>query len=253
MGLVKPPWTDNDFFENCPFNYCDHFGNRKRLGLLCKICEETKYLDEERMDFSYIEEIVKPNLVKLRYRGSEEAWERVIKERTIEDIAEGPLLLEYYAYSLSRYYAALVRLMIRTLSIVPRGVDLDLMEKALDAFTHAEHCIPAKIRRAYLSRERDKRALVKCFDDKTSALFAYMAAERNSRAFQALANHEPLHTIRERNLRLVKLSLTVCEVIRREFIGENLKYEEFGCEEYDQCFEKYAKNTVKIAKNQSEA
>lgn len=40
MGVIKPPWISQEWFRQCPFNYCDHFGDKKRLAEVCKICQE---------------------------------------------------------------------------------------------------------------------------------------------------------------------------------------------------------------------
>lgn len=239
MGLVHPPWISDEWFKKCPFNYCDHFGNRERLSLVCKLCAESDFLLDVE-NFSYIQKIVDPEIAKRRYEKSEKIWAKVIKQKTIEDFLDEPLIREYSTYALSRYYTALIGFLIKTFSVVPKGVDTDLMEKALDAFAHSKHFIPAKIYRAYTSQAYEKDKTDGIFDHKTSALFAHMAAERNARAFLALANHDPLSSVRDRCLRLYKLSLTVCEVIEREFSLGRLRYKEFGCEDYDQCFEKYA-------------
>lgn len=40
MGVVKPPWVSKDWFAQCPFNYCDHFGEKEILATVCKICKD---------------------------------------------------------------------------------------------------------------------------------------------------------------------------------------------------------------------
>lgn len=75
-------------------------------------------------------------------------------------------------------------------------------------------------------------------DSKTSALFTYMAIERNSRALAALAKHKLLHHLKEKHLKLAAISLELIEIVREEFFPEEkLESKEFGCEEYDERFE----------------
>lgn len=38
MGIVQPPWVTSRWFKSVPFNYCDHFGDKEELSLMCKIC-----------------------------------------------------------------------------------------------------------------------------------------------------------------------------------------------------------------------
>jgi hypothetical protein len=40
MGIVQPPWISKKWFMECPFNYCDHFGDQEELALMCKVCKE---------------------------------------------------------------------------------------------------------------------------------------------------------------------------------------------------------------------
>src|SRR4051812_17660396 len=40
MGVIKPPWVDEEWFLKCPYNYCDHFGDKIELARICKICRE---------------------------------------------------------------------------------------------------------------------------------------------------------------------------------------------------------------------
>ena len=56
MGVIKPPWISQEWFRKCPFNYCDHFGDKKLLATVCKICKEDierveKYKKEGRDPF----------------------------------------------------------------------------------------------------------------------------------------------------------------------------------------------------------
>jgi hypothetical protein len=40
MGIVQPPWVSKKWFEDATFNYCDHFGDKKELALMCKVCKD---------------------------------------------------------------------------------------------------------------------------------------------------------------------------------------------------------------------
>lgn len=38
MGVVIPPWISENWFQQCPFNYCDHFGDYEELMKVCRLC-----------------------------------------------------------------------------------------------------------------------------------------------------------------------------------------------------------------------
>ena len=115
---------------------------------------------------------------------------------------------------------------------VPIDVDLKLLGVAIDVFAHSRYYIIAKTVRALHSRfEEEKDPEDDLYDSKTSALFAYMAIERNSRAALALANHKPLKAQKKKMLEFAKRSLEVCEILQKEFFpNDKLVYEEFGCD-----------------------
>src|SRR3989344_5120286 len=209
MGVIKPPWTSQEWFRRCLFNYCDHFGDKQRLATICKICQE-------ELDY----------LGKCQKEGKNPYDMKNVFKEVGDNLAKVMVMVHQEAKRL--------------------GIDLDnldddykeVLKKTMDVFSHSRHYIIAKIGRALSSRwyeEQDPEDDTE--DSKTSALLAYVAIERNSRAALALSRHKPLRDLKQKHLKFAKLSLEVAQTIKEEFFPkENLAYREFGTKEYDQIF-----------------
>lgn len=249
MGVIKPPWVSNEWFRQCPFNYCDHFGNRERLAEVCKICEEeiqyhARCLVEGRdpYDWGEVFKEIGEKFRKTMQMIQEEADRMGIDLNNIDDDYEKPPPANKYPiYKLLCKYGHTVERMINNLTLVPKDSDIELLSKAMEVFSHSRTFAIVKIARALSSKwEEEKDPNDDLDDSKTSALFAYLAIERNSSAALALAHHKPLAGIKVKHLKFAKLSLETSELIKQQFFPKDkLVYREFGCEEYDNCFEKY--------------
>jgi hypothetical protein len=229
MGLIKPPWIDEKFFQSVPFNYCDHFGDKEELGLMCLICKEDIEREEkykmEGKDPNAWENIageLHKNFVKRMMMLSRMADEMGIDLENIPD--EEEIKPDFNSYPISKVietYSKLVRKTIHQLSEVPIETNIHLVTEALDALEHSEHYIIAKTHRALFSRWEDKGSKGKeyySFDAETSAFLAYVAIERNSRALYRLAHHKPLLELRNYHLNMVAKSLDVMEELQDEFL-----------------------------------
>src|SRR3989338_2272431 len=246
MGVIKPPWTSQERFRRCLFNYCDHFGDKQRLATICKICqEELDYLGKcqkegkNPYDMKNVFKEVGDNLAKVMVMVHQEAKRLGIDlDNLDDDYKEPPTAKKYQIYKLITKYADHVERIMNNLSEVPIDTDMEVLKKTMDVFSHSRHYIIAKIGRALSSRwyeEQDPEDDTE--DSKTSALLAYVAIERNSRAALALSRHKPLRDLKQKHLKFAKLSLEVAQTIKEEFFPkENLAYREFGTKEYDQIF-----------------
>lgn len=248
---MRPPWISKRWFNKCPFNYCDHFGNKERLATVCKICKEDikridRYIKEGKDPYAWenvFKDIAKDlaETMKLLYEGAKK-WGIDLDSLPDKEIPEPPRSDTYPIYRLVTKYSDGLRAIIKELEVVPIKTDTELLEKAVDVLAHSEHYIVAKIGRALSSRWRwkDDPMMNDVHDDKTSALLAFIAIERNSRALLALSKHKPLSHLRTRHLKLAKLSLQLCNVIKEEFFPKyRLDYEEFGAEETDSYFKHF--------------
>lgn len=249
MGIVKPPWISNEFFRSCPFNYCDHFGNKEKLAVVCIICKEDikrieKYKKEGKDPFALenVFDDVAKNLAKTMVMVSQQAEEMGIDLKNLpddEEIKNERFYENDLIFVLIKKYSNQIQKTIKNLEIVPIDADIFLIEKAINALSHSTHYIIAKIGRALDSelRESTNTTYIKSYDNETSAFLAYLAIERNSRALLALAKHKPLIQQKRSYLKLSKTSLKIAEMIHLEFFpGWELAYQEYGCEEYDQIF-----------------
>lgn len=246
MGVIRPPWVSKSWFDKCPFNYCDHFGNQKLLAIICKICKEDlkrkefyKKLGVDPYDWKYVFKDMRDDLAKVHKMLEKEAKRLGIDLDNLEDIEEPPGPETYPIFKLVKKYGDQVEKIIKNLQVIPINADLNLVMKTVDVLSHSRHYIIAKIGRSLSSRwegEKDPRDDLN--DSKTSALFAYVAIERNSRALLALSKHKPLKELKEKFIKFAAVSLDIAEVIKEEFFPKDkLIYKELGCEEYDRLFD----------------
>lgn len=246
MGIVKPPWISQYWFRQCPFNYCDHFGNKRRLSEVCLICK-----DELERLARYKKEGKDPNDMKNVFKDLEETMTKTLVMVTEEakhmgvdldkiedDYEESEDYHKNPLFKLVLRYGFKVEAVINNLSEVPVNADRDLLIKAVDAFSHSRHYVIAKIGRAISSRwEEENDPEDKTLDAKTSAFLAYIAVIRNSQAALALAAHKPMAYAKSDHLKFAKVSIEVADIIKKEFFQkEELAYKEFGCEEYEEIF-----------------
>lgn len=237
MGVIRPPWISKEWFSQCPFNYCDHFGDKNILATVCKICkEELKRLEEYRKrgedtyDMKNVLGDIGKDLALSMAMVTKKAQEMGIDLDNLPDEPEPPRHDSYPIFKTVSKYVGRIEKAIQTLQLVSVDTKIELVTKAIDVLAHSRYYIVAKIGRALHSRwdeERDPNDDLN--DSKTSALFAYIAIERNGTAFLALSSHKALIRMKKQNLQLAKLSLNMCVVIREEFFPEEkLVYEEFG-------------------------
>lgn len=239
MGVIRPPWVSKKWFAQCPFNYCDHFGNIEMLVTVCKICKsellrkkQYEKAGQDPYDIKNVMKDVGDDLAHTIMMVSKKAEEMGIDLNNLEDIEEPPPHEAYSIYKVIVKYGKTIEKFLKDFKEVPIGTDLELIKRTIDVLGHSRYYIIAKTVRALSSRfEEEKDSEDDLEDSKTSALFAYVAIERNSRAFLALAEHEPLGLQKRKFINLAKTSLDVCELIRKEFFpNEKLAYEEFGCD-----------------------
>lgn len=245
MGVIKPPWISQNWFRKCPFNYCDHFGDKKVLATVCKICKEDidrveKYKKECKNPYNMknVLDGVAENLATTMYLVQKDAERMGIDLNDVPEVEEDPYEYEEEPiYKIAIKYGDQVEQVMRNLEVVPVGCDLKLLEKVLDVLSHSRHYVIAKIGRALYSKHEEQFDLFMedLADSKTSALFAYVAIQRNCKALLALVKHKPLIDFRQKHLKFAKLSLKVCDLIKEEFFpNEDLVYEEFGYEDFNQ-------------------
>ena len=239
MGVIKPLWVSKRWFTQCPFNYCDHFGDKLKLATICKICkdelvrdEHYKRAEQDPNDWGNVFKDIADNLAYTMTLIQKQAKEMGIDLDNLPDPEEPPPAENYPIYHLIQKYGKRVEKIINGFKEVPIDIDLKLLGVAIDVFAHSRYYIIAKTVRALHSRfEEEKDPEDDLYDSKTSALFAYMAIERNSRAALALANHKPLKAQKKKMLEFAKRSLEVCEILQKEFFpNDKLVYEEFGCD-----------------------
>lgn len=236
MGVIKPPWKDS-LFDQCPFNYCDHFGDKEKLSLICIICRDTKdefcedfqqyydQLTEPTDDFTKVMEVVKADTSKIR--------EQHVRYGRFEDLGWGNKLFE-----ITLKYGAQARVMAEKLKVVPATVDDDLVRKAVDSFLHSESYVSAKTRRAITSLQREMADQLGPYDSKISALLACVALERNAKAAVKLDKQPQLYYLGSITLSFANLSLDLADVLHKTFFPKNdLTYIEFGCDSYNEAFE----------------
>lgn len=247
MGVFRPPWISKEWFGKCPFNYCDHFGNQEVLATICIICKDDvqrkklyKKAGKDPNDWNNVFQDLADNLVQVHKMIEKDAKRLGIDLNNIPDEEDpAPKPETYPIFNIVRDYGDNVEKIIKNLSVVPIDTNMELVIKAVDALAHSRGYVIAKTARALHSQyeERSDPNMEDLADSKTSALFAYVAIERNSRALLALAKHKPLREIKENYLKFAAVSLELAQMIQDAFFPDEIvTYEEFGCEEYDVCF-----------------
>jgi len=224
MGLLKAKWVSDRWWSQTPFNYCDHFGDKVELAKFCIICRKELNKNSRIFDHYEIEKIPTETWVKLNPEIEISLEVKCVeKYGNIKNPSKIPLC------NIVNHYGAYVGEIVKNLLSVPKEADIKLIEKSLDCLGHSQHYAPVKIMRAYdssLSREEMEGDS----DSKNSALFAYVAINRNSRALLALSQHKPLAAKRDYFLKMAATSIEICDLIQNEFFpGDELDYEEFGC------------------------
>ncbi|MBI2337904.1 hypothetical protein HYU95_01860 [Candidatus Daviesbacteria bacterium] len=244
MGIIKPPWISQKWFRSCPFNYCDHFGDKKLLATVCIICKEDierieKYQKESKdpYDMKNILDDVAQNFAKTMTFVQIQAEEMGLDLDNLPDRKDSYDYHKEPIFKLMVKYGNRVEQATKDLEVVPIDANVKLLEKVLDVLSYSRHYVISKIGRALQSRKEEQFDLIMydLADSKTSALFAYVAIQRNCQALLALVKHKPLTDWRENHLKLAKLSLKVSNLIKEEFFPlEDLIYEEFGYGDFNQ-------------------
>ncbi|MBI4084579.1 MAG: hypothetical protein HY431_01595 [Candidatus Levybacteria bacterium] len=248
MGVIKPSWISKRWFDQCPFNYCDHFGDQELLATVCKICKD----DIQRKKL-YAKAGKDPYDLKNVFQDMADSFaethrllEKMAKEQGIdlndlsdvpEDDAPGPET--YPLYHLTMQYSKSVRQTISMLYAKSATKQSELAEKAMDVLAHSEHYILAKLARAFHSlwEEQKDREDYGLYDSKTSAFLAYLAIVRNKKALHAIARHPSFQSKKKQYKNFAIASEELARLIREKFFPrKKLRYREFGCEEYYACF-----------------
>lgn len=234
MGVIKPPWISKRWFDQCPFNYCDHFGDEEFLASVCKICRDTrseKVSEKEKGDNLTLH--TRPRDFRLTEGVLPENESDVPEDDDPFTSAVSRLL------RLLRRYGNTVQKILNVFWYLPDSEKTELIKKSQDVLSHSRHYTYVKMRRAYSSFLEEQLSEIsnELKDSKTSALFAYVAIERNSRAFLALSREGVISPLNETYLDLADVSLELMELIKAIFFpGEKLIYVDVGCEEYDVIF-----------------
>lgn len=243
MGVIRPPWISKEFFSKCPFNYCDHFGNKEILALICKICVhevDRKTLlrnkDRDLLEMKYVDHDIAKDLAKTLVLVNEEAEAMGINLSNYTAEVFKNIYLSHNNTLLAKIdrYGQWIEKAIQVLDSVLSEENKFLIIKAIDALSHSRHYIYVKTRRAYSSKQEEEEQYdYDLQDSKTSAFYAYIAAERNSRVFLTLSLYKPLQVLKKRHTQLTRLSIEIGLLIREEFFSnEGTKYVEFGYDEF---------------------
>jgi hypothetical protein len=250
MGIIHPPWISKKWFSECPFNYCDHFGDVEELALMCKICKEDiewreklKKEGKDPNDWGEVFKEVGKNFALTMAMVQEKAKEMGIDLSNVDEegYEQPPSAARYKVFRIVRTYGDKVEMMLKSLEEVPIDTNIRLIMKARDVLSHSRSYAQVKIARALSSRWRERKGdeiEQEIADSKTSALFAYMAIDRNKRTFIRLARHRPLFALAKRFLKIAKISADLLDIVKGEFFPEDDidMNEEFGCDSYNKAF-----------------
>lgn len=247
MGVIKPPWISENWFTRYTFNYCDHFGNKRILVRLCKICAQEidrigsyRKKGQDPYDINNVLGDVANVFADVMISLRKQAKRFGIDVDNLPDVEEEEIRHEdFLVYQVVYGYGKLVEDLLIKLETLAEKKRTHLLQKFVDVLGHSRHYIVAKIARALDSKyEREDNAIMReLADSKTSALFAYVAVKRNILGSLAFARLARTREEKRVFLEFAEISHQVTECIRDEFFPEEgLAYEEYGCEEYDEVF-----------------
>lgn len=247
MGVIRPPWVTKTWFSQCPFNYCDHFGDKYVLATMCKICKDEiireKLYKKAGKDPNDMKEVFKDignSLAHALYLLHKEAERLGIDLNNLEDVEEAPEPDNYPLFQAVTSYGKAVGNFIHKLSKTPVFTnDIPLIEKALEVLSHSRFYIVAKTHRAYSSKWEEAKDPENDLDDsKSSAFLAYIAIVRNEHTIRKLLNEGVIHySLTRLAVQIRRASEEIAEYIREEFFPKDkLDYKEFGCNSYNKLF-----------------
>jgi len=247
MGMIRPPWISKDWFSQCPFNYCDHFGDKKVLAKVSKICKEEagrieKYrkLGKDPYVWENIFKDVAENFARTMVMLRRDAKRLGIDLDNIPDRDEEELVHEDFPiYRVVYGYGEMVQQLINKLFPLSDKYRLEQLSKTVDVMSHSRLYVVVKTARALNGKylREDNEISRELADSKTSAFFAYIAIQRNIKSTLALSHQVKNYFQKEKFLEFSLLSQEVAEQLRQEFFpDDNLIYREIGYEEYDQIF-----------------
>jgi len=265
MGVIRPPWVTKSWFTKCPFNYCDHFGDKLVLATLCRICNDEvqrlKLYKKAGKDPNDMKEVMKDigdSLTHAMYLLHKDAERMGIDLNNLDDIdiEESPEPSTYPLFQDTFSYGKALDSLIKKLSNTPilaSNENLFLLEKVIEVLSHARFYMLAKIGRAYSSKwEEDKDPDDDLDDAKTSAFLAYIAIKRNEYALKKLIQEGVMRPSDVRlAVQLRRTSEEIAEWIQQEFFPKDkLIYQEFGCNSYNKLFE-IPSQSARVRKNLS--
>lgn len=238
MGMIRPPWVTIEWFRQCPFNYCDHFGDKEKLATVCIICKDEVEWKADCLrkgkdpnDFGEAMKKVGENLSETMVLIHQEADRMGIDLNNLEEMPEPPDLSNHDFIKLADRYRDRVGEMVKLV----RSINLVLgpeenLEKLIDSLNHSWGYIGAKLFRALSSEFREMESPIDDLDDSmTSAFFAYIALLRNCETVISVVKSKKFGEFDNTLLRFSEYSLEFAENIRKRFFPKyEMVYEEFG-------------------------
>lgn len=240
MGVVRPPWITVEWFVKCPFNYCDHFGDQTVLARVCRFCLEDLVRDKhpavhqlDPFEIKFIVVDIPRNVSEILTQIDDLAKKFGLKleEKTINSFEAE--FGKFTVYKIAIEYGNVVEEimhLIKGFSEKPQ-----LVSKVVDTLSHSRYYVQVKVNRALFSKNEEQNDPEDdLFDSKTSALFAYLAAMRNSQMILRLVEEIKISTLTKKELlEFVSLSIKVAEIIRIQFFPLELTYEELALDRMD--------------------
>src|SRR3989338_4705040 len=239
MGVVRPPWITVDWFVKCPYNYCDHFGDKTVLARVCRFCLEDLVRDKHpaanQLDPFEIKFLIVdiPRMVSEILINIDNLAQKI--RLSLDEIKINRFEADYgkfTIYKIAIEYGDLVEEMMYLVREFSGIKNQQLIIETMDTLSHSRYYVQVKVNRALFSKnEEQKSPDDDLFDSKTSALFAYLAAIRNSQAIIQLVNESRVSSLTKKELLEFALaSVRVAEIIRNQFFPLELTFEELDLE-----------------------
>lgn len=227
MGVIRPPWITVDWFSKCPFNYCDHFGDKKILAVVCKICRE-----DLRRENLYPKEGLNPYAFDFIIKDAAKQLAEIVIN--VGDYSKKTGIDPSYqkrtsktSYQLAKEYGDNVEKIIKS----PPDLPEELLMELTDSLSHSRHYTQAKIYRAISSKVEEAKSFISrdLQDSKTSAFLAFIAVLRNLQVMMKSLEFIKSYEDKKVLVEIMNEGLALEGMIIEDFFpDEELVYEEIG-------------------------
>ncbi len=228
-GANRPLWVDIQDFFRMPFNYCDRWCEKCRLTNECRVFKNEEESKKEWIkagkdpdSMEYVFDTVGKSFKKVRELIGKDAKRFGINLDEIDcsQDEKEPEPETFEIYQLALKFSKAGRKILSDLQVVTEDVDENLLISNAEIISHYNLAIPAKVYRAILSREEEKKdpdIIESCPDARNSGFLLVNWINEIIASLNVLMNHPPLRPTREKLAKFKKVAVNLRDIINIEF------------------------------------